>query len=837
MQGWLIDAYWFKGRVILWTKHNQQNIRTERRYTPILYADTDIIPYLTTDYALIEKKTYMHTRKRVCRFAVNSTRQIHDLERRTRHRIPLYNADMAFPIMYMLDAGLTPFTDIEGQHEADVDLTRCHLEAGCHGDPRGEATIDRLTINDRPIHGDELHLLHTLAQHFHETDPDIILMDDAFIFIPLLAERARHYGIRLPFHRWDPTPIFYRGGKTFYSYGQVAYRDFPIRLHGRLLLDTKGTMGSTCDVDAILELCQLSGGLFQQTASRSFGAVFQQALVKELYRDGCLIPHKEKPIDRPLSMLEMVKADRAGHRFDAKVGLHKDVAEIDFSSMFPYLIKNFNISAETLLDLKGPFRAVPGVPVRISHRWQGYVARAVTPFLEKRMEYKRNPTSRNLRRASGLKWILVSSYGYLRFREFKLGIPSAHMAIGAFAREIIIRAARLAEQRGFTVIHGIVDSLYLKKAGMTRDEVEDFCKELQAYTGIPMALEGIFDWIVFLPSVNDIHRPLPARYYGQFDHGGMKVRGIEMRRRDTPRLVKDFQRKVMGHMSEHGIDLDAACRMIRETISLLPRFSEKILSLSIRLTKTEYKKNIAQRTLVESLRSKGQEPLPGQTLQYIRTRAGPVLVEDYQGDPDEYFYERLLIRALFVLYQPFGISKDDIRKRCLPLRQKTLSEYPVVHRYFPIGKHKTRSGLSERRLKARLQRMGWEVWRGGLFHVMRHGALFPNVEKKYHKLFDLMDHHHPGVRPKLEYLSAVHKGMPDFIAFRNGQFLFVECKLGHEQLSNRQRFCIKRLQELGFVVEVHKLVDECTKSCTAKIDLHTKEKRVEEKQMRLKLHW
>jgi len=64
--------------------------------------------------------------------------------------------------------------------------------------------------------------------------------------------------------------------------------------------------------------------------------------------------------------------------------------------------------------------------------------------------------------------------------------------------------------------------------------------------------------------------------------------------------------------------------------------------------------------------------------------------------------------------------------------------------------------------------------------------------------------------------------MPDFLCHHPAKgFRFVECKLGHEQLRDGQKRCIRRLQLLGFDVEVWKLVDACTKIREAAVDIES----------------
>lgn len=170
-------------------------------------------------------------------------------------------------------------------------------------------------------------------------------------------------------------------------------------------------------------------------------------------------------------------------------------------------------------------------------------------------------------------------------------------------------------------------------------------------------------------------------------------------------------------------------------------------------------------------------------------------------------------------------------------RQTTLFEYAwlVTFRYVPMRSGSVeRRGLSERELKRRLERQGWKVWRGGLIGILRREELYPNVRRKYGLLRELVERRHPGTFELLEYLCAVHHGMPDFLCHHPAKgFLFVECKLGHEGLSEGQKRCIRRLQLLGFEVEVHKLVEPCTKTRAAAIDLENGEKSVLERQLRI----
>jgi DNA polymerase-2 len=57
---------------------------------------------------------------------------------------------------------------------------------------------------------------------------------------------------------------------------------------------------------------------------------------------------------------------------------------------------------------------------------------------------------------------------------------------------------------------------------------------------MPLELKGIYHWIVFLPRKARSTGAL-NRYYGLFEDGTMKIRGLELRRSDTSQLIRNAQ--------------------------------------------------------------------------------------------------------------------------------------------------------------------------------------------------------------------------------------------------------------------------------------------------------
>ncbi len=168
--------------------------------------------------------------------------------------------------------------------------------------------------------------------------------------------------------------------------------------------------------------------------------------------------------------------------------------------------------------------------------------------------------------------------------------------------------------------------------------------------------------------------------------------------------------------------------------------------------------------------------------------------------------------------------------------QLRLKHYEITYYYLPLRRFTPRGprrGMAERLLRAYFERQGWMVWRGGILHKLTAVDIYPNVQKKYAKLQIIVEQERKDSWEFLQLLCAVHYGMPDFVMYRRGVLKFVECKLGHEQLNDYQKNCLPRLKKLGFIVEVWKLVDECTKTRCATINILTREKKIHEQQLKL----
>jgi DNA polymerase-2 len=363
-----------------------------------------------------------------------------------------------------------------------------------------------------------------------------------------------------------------------------------------------------------------------------------------------------------------------------------------------------NLSAETIKCICCPDSRlrVPELDYNICEKRIGIIPTSLKIVLDKRAKYKElnnddSASSPKLKaiyktRQSSLKWILVTSFGYLGFNNAKFGRIDAHIAVCAFDRQILLHAARIAERHSFRVLHGIVDSIWVKKEecngtipikkGQQKYCYEDYLElkeSIQKETGFDISFEGIYKWIVFVSSKikNRSHLPIPNRYFGVFEDGVLKVRGIEERRHDTPPLLSKCQREILEIM--------ATGNNINEVKALIPKvrdsFDKYVLLLkennvgleelifTKRLSKNSnnyQQRNTIENNALKKLNREGKSLRAGEVLQYIITdyyqtrsknsRAIPVEIIDKRTAYDIRRYTELLTQTCNSVTEPFGLK-------------------------------------------------------------------------------------------------------------------------------------------------------------------------------------
>lgn len=540
---------------------------------------------------------------------------------------------------------------------------------------------------------DPEYLLPSFQDALDSIDPDIIATSggDAFV-IPLLLTAADRTGFDLRLDREDP-PAPRRlatGGRSYMSYGRVLYSapDYP--LYGRWHLDARNSfMVEQSGLEGLYEVTRLSRLAPQRIGRRSIGTGITSVQLDVAWRDKTLVPWKKTHPEAWKTARQLLNTDRGGIVYAPLTGFYENVVELDFASMYPTIMARFNVSPETVNCACCDNAAVPEIGYTICGKRHGLVSRALGPIVEKRQRYKalrqaarergdRAAYERYDHRQCALKWMLVCCFGYLGYRNARFGRIEAHEAVSAYSRELLMRAREACEERGWRMLHANVDCVWIEKPGFERAEVGALCQAIDAATGLDIALEGIYRWVAFLPSRQFANRPVPNRYFGCFEDGELKYRGIECRRGDMPHFIKDAQREALETLaaSHTKADYTRACRgllaRIDEWEGALWRHEVGLDELAVRCSMSrepgEYRGNGRQALAARQSVKAGLEMHAGQALEYIITdarnadrerRVRLTTLLDAETNYDAAEYIRLLRRAMNTVLWPAGIELDE----------------------------------------------------------------------------------------------------------------------------------------------------------------------------------
>ncbi len=304
------------------------------------------------------------------------------------------------------------------------------------------------------------------------------------------------------------------------------------------------------------------------------------------------------------------------------------------------------------------------------------------------------------------KAIGVVCFGYFRYRNARFGCAEVHQAIQAYGREGMTRAREIAHAHGFEMVHTMTNCAFLQKPGITRSDAQRIARRIGMEVGVPMDVEGVYKWVVFLPSKTHSTTSevgVPNRYYGKFEDNTLKVRGIEVQRHSTPEWIYEVQQGMLDVF----VEADNAAGFIERIPRALDvakqaaldmrhgRVDPKHLGTMVQTTRAveEYRANTNTKAALERLREAGDERRPGEYVKYVVAREGgawkgrtvPVELFDVPGplaqqNPPRIavhvaHYLRLLARSVETLLSPFGLTENMLYDW---FAGRTASPWPVV---------------------------------------------------------------------------------------------------------------------------------------------------------------
>lgn len=674
---------YLNGDALEWYKQNNEpKYGKIKDYNPSFYISTNCNALPKMEKLLRKKNSVKSIEKekwrtgwrkkpeKVIKVSTPTLEKLQKLARNLRSRYPekkyeFFNVDLSRQYRYCLENNVEPVPN-EKLTTIKIKIPRKKLS---------NKILTKIKINEEILNKTEKKNIINLKLKLRQQNPDILVINNSQL-IPLLYQKARDLGIKFTLGRM-PGMKKLAGKNTYTSYGNVGHSNARYNVYGRVIIDKSNSFFySKAELDGLIDLVKRSWKPLQELSWGSIGNILTAIQIKKANQEGVLVPWKAWGPEMFKSMKTLHKSDRGGFIFSPRVGIHENVHEVDFSSLYPNIIREHNISPETVRTRCSKNEKVPELGYTICKDKKGYLPQVLSPLIDDRQKIKRRikeiedeKEKKILKnRSNALKWILVASFGYQGFSNAKYGRIECHESINAFAREIMLTAKQKFEEEGWKVLHGIIDSIWIQPEKQKKP-VKEINKKISEEVGIKLEYENEYEWLAFCPRRNSEAGAL-TRYFGKKKDGGYKVRGIEMRQKSTPKYIKQKQKKLIKKYDEEK-NAKSVLQLLKKQLRDLEREDvdpEKLLiKKAVSKNPEQYKQHNLNWSALTRAKKQSLNINPGENVKYVvinNNKKDKNRVKLYYEDINQYdkqFYKKMLIRAAESILSPLKWDKTKIK--------------------------------------------------------------------------------------------------------------------------------------------------------------------------------
>jgi DNA polymerase I len=579
---------------------------------------------------------------------------------------------------------------------------------------------------------DDRHIIKEFIKYVEDYDPDIIVgyNQDSFDW-PYISERAKKHRIRLGVSRDGTGLLSGRGGvqKKVKLIGrlnvdlyQVAARDVDgvkiktldnvadylgvmskqerVNIPGAQISkywadpslretlvqygkdDVESTYGLARELLPLqYEFARMVHEPLDNVSKMGRGRQVEAYLAYIAYEHGELIPSKGGEME----------TYAGGFVFFPVKGLHKNVASLDFSAMYPSIMINYNISPDTVCapgegDASEP---APEVGYRFKRSPEGFFTTILKRLVNHRYALKKKLAAMDRKsheyrfldiRQKTIKILTNAFYGYTGWAAAKWYRRECAEATSAWGRYFIKKANDIAVEMGLEVLYGDTDSLFVRSRGDQglKENVRAFIARVRQELPLDMDVDNYYRAIFFTES--------KKRYAGLTEGGEIVVRGLEVRRGDWCALAKELQSEVIRIILEEEKP-DKAAKFAKDVIRQVKEGDVPLDDLVIHktLTKSVTRYESAQAHVKAAERAMEQDMASeiGNKVSYVIVK-GPGILSDraypvemferfedgklyakdrtYELDADYYVEKQLVPTAMRILGY-FGYTEDELKGR------------------------------------------------------------------------------------------------------------------------------------------------------------------------------
>jgi DNA polymerase-2 len=374
-------------------------------------------------------------------------------------------------------------------------------------------------------------------------------------------------------------------------------------------------------------------------------ASFDFLYLSELERRGIVAPTVRSDDSR------VYAAQQGGHVLEPLTGVHRNVWVFDFKSLYPSVIRTFNIDPLSYLASPQPGDDAIQTPGGAFRREPAILPRMLDELFPRREAAKK--AGDNVA-SNAIKILMNSFYGVLGTPACRFYNPALANSITGTGKEMLLWSKLWFETAGYVVLYGDTDSLFIESRG--KDEAEayalgrelaaklngDIARYIQERWRVTSRLELKFEKLylrLFLPTARHSTRGASKRYAGlRYEHGGTKdgdveFVGMEVVRRDWTALAKQVQRELYQRLfTDQAVDayLSDMVKQVRNG-----RFDDALV----------YRKNLRKgaegytaTTPPHVVAARKSTQPPTRTISYVITTAGPEPLDNVRHPLDREHY-------------------------------------------------------------------------------------------------------------------------------------------------------------------------------------------------------
>ncbi len=355
-------------------------------------------------------------------------------------------------------------------------------------------------------------------------------------------------------------------------------------------------------------------------------------------RQNALIPRSEELERKGGAKSEAIikgKKYKGGLVIDPVTGIHFNVSVLDFASLYPSIIKVYNISYETVNCVHPECRknVIPEVGSWYCTRRRGIESLVVGSLRDLRVDYYKQLTkSKTLSLedkelykvvSQGLKVLLNASYGVLGFESFPLYCLPAAEAVATLGRYSITKTIEKCRELGIGVVYSDTDSIFLEAPSQSQ------ISEVIAWTQRELAIDLDVDKVYRYVAMSERKK----NYFGVLADGTVDLKGLTGKKSQTPQFIKDSFYKALEILAKVKTkdDFESAREEIKALLKTdYTRLKERQipmdqLAFNVMIGKeiSRYKDSIPQHVRAAQLLQKnGAEIKAGDIISFVKTTSG-----------------------------------------------------------------------------------------------------------------------------------------------------------------------------------------------------------------------